>query len=161
MVSPEKNLRNPSEPETVQLSVCSSACRPGNPKNHVMVSSVRMTGDRAAQWVAVRTYGYVPPRPPVPMTRRRTLRHNAIEAWETMQKTGRRSCPPPVRGERGRSWLRETRLMHFHSPTRLQSCTCQTNYGSSENASRQVVMLSDCYFCYGSKLLLMRLFGVG
>ena len=50
-----------------------------------------------AQWVAIRTYGYVPPRPPVPMTRRRTLRHNAIEAWETMQKTGWRRCPPPVR----------------------------------------------------------------
>ena len=41
-----KNLRNPSEPETVQLSVCSSACRPGDPKNPVMLSSVRMTGDR-------------------------------------------------------------------------------------------------------------------
>ena len=34
-----------------------------------------------AQWVSVRTYSYVPPRPPEPMTRRRLLRHNAIEAW--------------------------------------------------------------------------------
>ena len=34
-----------------------------------------------AQWVAFRTYSYVPPRPPEPMTRRRMLRHNAIEAW--------------------------------------------------------------------------------
>ena len=47
--------------------------------------------DRAtvhAQWVAVRTYSYVPPRAPEPMNRRRLLRHNAIEAWETMRKTG-------------------------------------------------------------------------
>ena len=41
-----------------------------------------------AQWVAIRTYSYVPPLPPEPMTRRRTLRHDAIEAWQTMQKTG-------------------------------------------------------------------------
>ena len=33
-----------------------------------------------AQWV----YSYVPPRPPEPMTRRRLLRHNVIEAWQTM-----------------------------------------------------------------------------
>ena len=33
-----------------------------------------------AQWVAIRTYSYVPPRPPEPTTRRRMLRHNAIEA---------------------------------------------------------------------------------
>ncbi|WP_232202486.1 DUF1651 domain-containing protein [Synechococcus sp. WH 8109] len=25
------------------------------------------------------------------------LRHNAIEVWQTMQKTGWRLCPPPVR----------------------------------------------------------------
>ena len=31
-----------------------------------------------AQWVAIRTYHYVPPHPPEPMTRRRMLRHNAI-----------------------------------------------------------------------------------
>ena len=30
-----------------------------------------------AQWVAIRTYSYVPPRPPEPMTRRRMLLHNA------------------------------------------------------------------------------------
>ena len=40
-----------------------------------------------AQWVAIRTYSYVPPRSPVPMTQRRMLRYNAIEAWQTMQKT--------------------------------------------------------------------------
>ena len=49
-----------------------------------------------AQCVAIRTYSYVPPRPPEPMTRRRMLRHNAIEACQTMQKTGWRHCSPPV-----------------------------------------------------------------
>ena len=49
-----------------------------------------------AQSVAVRTYRWVPPRPPVPQTRRRMLRHNAIEAWDNMQKTGWRKCRPPV-----------------------------------------------------------------
>ena len=38
-----------------------------------------------AQWVAIRTYSFVPPRPPEPLTRRRLLRHNAVEAWQTMQ----------------------------------------------------------------------------
>ena len=50
-----------------------------------------------AQWVAVRTYSWIPPSPPVPQTRRRMLRHNAIEAWDTMLKTGWRRCPTPVR----------------------------------------------------------------
>ncbi|WP_186508940.1 DUF1651 domain-containing protein [Synechococcus sp. RS9902] len=31
------------------------------------------------------------------MTQRRILRHNAIEAWQTMQKRGWMRCPPPVR----------------------------------------------------------------
>ena len=52
-----------------------------------------------AQWVAIRTYSYVPPRPPEPMTRRRMLRHNAVEAWQTMQKTGWRRCPPRPSGK--------------------------------------------------------------
>ena len=34
----------------------------------------------------------VPPRPPEPITRRRMLRHNVIEAWETTRKTGWRPC---------------------------------------------------------------------
>ena len=34
---------------------------------------------------AVRTYSWVPPCPPEPMTRRRMLRHNSLEAWETAQ----------------------------------------------------------------------------
>ena len=49
------------------------------------------------EWVAVRTYSWKPPKPPVPMTQRRMLRHNAIEAWNTMKKTGWRPCHPPVR----------------------------------------------------------------
>ena len=50
-----------------------------------------------AEWIAVRTFSYRPPRPPVPITRRRMLRHNAIEAWQTMKKTGWGQCSPPVR----------------------------------------------------------------
>ncbi len=50
-----------------------------------------------AQWVAVSTYRWVPPRPPAPQTRRRMLRHNAIEAWDNMLKTGWRRWRPPVR----------------------------------------------------------------
>ena len=49
------------------------------------------------KWVAVRTYRWVPPHPPVPQTRRRMLRHNAIEAWQIMLKTGWRRCAPPLR----------------------------------------------------------------
>ena len=33
------------------------------------------------QWVEVRTFRWVPPRPLVPMTQRRMLSQNAIEAW--------------------------------------------------------------------------------
>ena len=50
-----------------------------------------------AEWVRVRTYGWVPPRPPVPMTERRMLRHNAIEAWSKMLKRDWVRCRPPVR----------------------------------------------------------------
>ena len=49
------------------------------------------------QWVAVRTYSWVPPRPPAPQARRRMLRHNAIEAWDKIFKTGWRRCSTPVR----------------------------------------------------------------
>ena len=50
-----------------------------------------------SQWVAIRTFHWRPPDDPIPQARRRMLRHNAIEAWETMLKTGWRRCPPPVR----------------------------------------------------------------
>ena len=33
-----------------------------------------------AQWVEVRTFSWIPPRPPVPEAERRMLRHNTIEA---------------------------------------------------------------------------------
>ena len=48
------------------------------------------------QWVSLRTYAWDPPHPPEPQSRRRMLRHTAIEAWETMLKTGWRRCSPPV-----------------------------------------------------------------
>ncbi|MEE2696244.1 MAG: DUF1651 domain-containing protein [Cyanobacteriota bacterium] len=50
-----------------------------------------------AQWVAVHIYRWTPPQPPVPQTRRRMLQHNAIEASNTMLKTGWRRCSPPLR----------------------------------------------------------------
>ncbi|QNI50177.1 conserved hypothetical protein (DUF1651) [Synechococcus sp. RS9915] len=49
------------------------------------------------QWVILRTFHWRPPDYPIPQTRRRMLRHNAIEAWNTMKKTGWRPCHPPVR----------------------------------------------------------------
>ena len=49
------------------------------------------------QWVILRTFHWRPPDYPIPETRRRMLRHNAIEAWQTMQKTGWRRCSALVR----------------------------------------------------------------
>ena len=40
-----------------------------------------------AKWVELRTFTWIPPRPPVPQTTRRMLRHNALETWAHMQKT--------------------------------------------------------------------------
>ena len=48
------------------------------------------------QWVSVRTYSWIPPRQPVPQTQRRMLRHNAVEAWQKMLKTGWQRCHPPM-----------------------------------------------------------------
>ena len=50
-----------------------------------------------AKWVEVRTFSWIPTRLLVPMTQRRMLRHNAIEAWQRIQKTGWVRCRPPVR----------------------------------------------------------------
>ena len=50
-----------------------------------------------AKWVEVRTFSWVRPRPPVPQSTPRMLRHNALEAWAHMQKTGLVRCRPPVR----------------------------------------------------------------
>ncbi|MDC3185844.1 DUF1651 domain-containing protein [bacterium] len=49
-----------------------------------------------AQWVTERTYSWVLPLPPMPQTRRRMFRHNAIKARDKMLKTGWRRCRPPV-----------------------------------------------------------------
>ena len=49
------------------------------------------------QWVILRTFHWRPPDYPIPQTRRRMLRHNAIEAWQTMLKTGWRKCSPSGR----------------------------------------------------------------
>jgi hypothetical protein len=75
-----------SERGIVQSSVAKIGIQPGDSQIHVH-----------AKWVAVRTYRCVPPRPPMPQTRSRMLRHNAIEAWDKMLKTGWRRCRPPVR----------------------------------------------------------------
>ena len=57
---------------------------------------------RAHAWfVAIRTYSYAPPRVPEPMIRRRLLRHNAIEAWETI----RRRTGGDARFQSGKSWI--------------------------------------------------------
>ena len=68
-----------------------------NPKQQKVVQFKPDAATVHAQWVAVRTYRWIPPNPPVPQTRRRMLRLNAIEAWNAMLKTGWRSCSPPVR----------------------------------------------------------------
>ena len=49
------------------------------------------------QWVEVRTFSWVPPRLLVPITQRRMLRHNSIESWGKMLKTGWVRSRPPVR----------------------------------------------------------------
>ena len=49
------------------------------------------------QWVILSTYRWVRPYPPEPQSQRRMLQHNAIEAWQNMQKVGWRRCRPPVR----------------------------------------------------------------
>ena len=50
-----------------------------------------------AKCVELRTFTWIPPRPPMPQTTRRMLRHNALETWAHMQKTGWSRCPPPAR----------------------------------------------------------------
>ena len=50
-----------------------------------------------AKCVELRTFTWIPPRPPMPQTTRWMLRHNALETWAHMQKTGWSRCPPPAR----------------------------------------------------------------
>ena len=49
------------------------------------------------EWVILRTFHWQPPAYPIPQMQRRMLRHNAIEAWQTMLKTGWQRCAPPLR----------------------------------------------------------------
>ena len=67
-----------------------------NAAQQLLVQFKPDTPSAQEQWVSVRTYGWKPPHPPEPQSRRRMLRPNAIEAWETMLKTGWRRCSPPV-----------------------------------------------------------------
>ena len=49
------------------------------------------------RWVALRTFSWAPPQLPIPQHQRRMLRAAAIEAWNSMLKSGWRRCHPPVR----------------------------------------------------------------
>ena len=49
------------------------------------------------QWVTLRTFHWRPPDYPIPETRRRMLKHEAIDVWEKMLSAGWRQCLPPVR----------------------------------------------------------------
>ena len=50
-----------------------------------------------AAWVSIRTYRYVPPRPPEPITHQRVLRQNAKDTWKAMLKSGWHPCRAPAR----------------------------------------------------------------
>ena len=47
--------------------------------------------------IALRTFQWKPPYPPVPLSRRRMLRHQAVDTWDTMREAGWQRCCPPVR----------------------------------------------------------------
>ena len=49
------------------------------------------------QWVTLRTFHWRPPDDPIPESRLRMLKHEAIEVWEKMLSAGRRQFSPPVR----------------------------------------------------------------
>ena len=67
-------------------------------EQHQLLSQFRpSTATVHAKWVEIRTFNWSPPRQPTPQILRRLLLHNAIEAWETMLKTGLVLCRPPVR----------------------------------------------------------------
>ena len=68
-----------------------------NSDQHKVVQFLTDAPNAHGQWVILRTFHWRPPDYPIPQTRRRMLRHNAIEAWETMLKTGWQRCSPPVR----------------------------------------------------------------
>jgi len=66
-----------------------------NPQQQKLVQFQPDSATAHAQWVAIRTFRINPDRPPALVTGRRMLRHNAIEAWQTMLKTGWSRCHPP------------------------------------------------------------------
>ena len=68
-----------------------------NGEQQLLVRFSNDTPTAHSQWVILSTYRWVRPYPPVPQTRRRMLRHNAIETWQNMLKVGWRQCDPPVR----------------------------------------------------------------
>jgi hypothetical protein len=47
--------------------------------------------------IALRTFQWKPPYPPVPLSRRRMLRHQAVDNWDTNREAGWQRCYPPVR----------------------------------------------------------------
>ena len=48
------------------------------------------------QWVTLRTFHWRPPEYPIPESRQRMPKYEAMKAWETMVSTGWRRCSPPV-----------------------------------------------------------------
>ncbi len=59
-----------------------------NADQHKVVQFKPDTPTADAQWVILRTFNWRPPDYPIPQTRRRMLRHNAVEEWEMMLKSG-------------------------------------------------------------------------
>ena len=51
----------------------------------------------STDWVSIRTYHYVPPKPPEPLSHRRVLDQYAIDTWNVMVKRGWRPCRAPAR----------------------------------------------------------------
>ena len=66
-----------------------------NPAQQKLVQFQPGSATAHAQWVAIQTFRLLPGGAPTLITGRRMLRHNAIEAWQTMLKTGWSRCLPP------------------------------------------------------------------
>ena len=68
-----------------------------NPAQQKLVQFQPGSATAHAQWVEIQTFRLKPGGAPTLITGRRMLRHNAIEAWQTMLKTGWTRCHPPRR----------------------------------------------------------------
>jgi hypothetical protein len=68
-----------------------------NPAQQKLVQFQPGSATAHAQWVEIQTFRLKPGEAPMLITGRRMLRHNAIEAWQTMLKTGWTRCHPPRR----------------------------------------------------------------